>query len=160
MNSFNINAYNANNDNQSVLLSNTATAGGAVYCNNLGVGAIAGGATRLNVAGGGTSNFSGNCLFGGSDNTLNNSILINSRGRIYQQSNANCSLNHISTIEQHFCTQSNRSTDPQSNNTAGITLNKATTCNETVDIIGKLTCEGDFDVDFGATGTPEFRVFR
>ena len=27
-----------------------------------------------------------------------------------------------------------------------------------MDIIGKLTCEGDFDVDIGATGTPEFRV--
>ena len=44
------------------------------------------------------------------------------------------------------------------NNTNGITLNKAITCNETVDIIGKLTCEGDFDVDIAATGTPEFRV--
>ena len=30
MNSFNINAYNTNNDNQSLLLLNTATAGGAV----------------------------------------------------------------------------------------------------------------------------------
>ena len=55
MNSFNINAYNTNNDNQSFLFLNTATAGGAVYCDNLGVGAIAGGATRLNVAGGGSS---------------------------------------------------------------------------------------------------------
>ena len=63
INSFNINAYNTSNDQQSLLFLNTATAGGAVYCNNLGVGAIAGGATRLNVAGGGTSNFSGNCLF-------------------------------------------------------------------------------------------------
>ena len=27
-----------------------------------------------------------------------------------------------------------------------------------VNTIGKLTCEGDFDVDIGATGTPEFRV--
>ena len=50
--SFNINAYNTSNDSQSLLLLNTATAGGAVYCNNLGIGAIAGGATRLNVAGG------------------------------------------------------------------------------------------------------------
>ena len=28
----------------------------------------------------------------------------------------------------------------------------------TVNTIGKLTSEGDFDVDIGATGTPEFRV--
>ena len=156
MHSFNINAYNTSNDSQSLLLLNTATAGGAVYCNNLGIGAIAGGATRLNVAGGGSSNFSGNCLFNGSDNTFNNNILINSRGRIYQQSNANFSLNFISTIEQNFSIQSNRSADPQAseifihlNDSAGTTLNKATTCNETVNVIGKLTAEGEFDVDVG-----------
>ena len=165
MHSFNINAYNTSNDSQSLLLLNTATAGGAVYCNNLGIGAIAGGATRLNVAGGGSANFSGNCNFNGTDNTFNNNILINSRGRIYQQANANFSLNHIATIDQNFCIQSNRSADPTAsdiyinlNDTAGITLNKATTCNDTVNILGKLTAEGDFDVDIGATGIPEFRV--
>ena len=114
---------------------------------------------------GGSSNFSGNCLFNGSDNTFNNNILINSRGRIYQQSNANFSLNFISTKEQNFSIQSNRSADPQAseifinlNDTAGITLNKATTCNETVNVVGKLTAEGEFDVDVNFTGTPEFRV--
>ena len=165
MHSFNINAYNTSNDSQSLLLLNTATAGGAVYCNNLGIGAIAGGATRLNVAGGGSANFSGNCNFNGTDNTFNNNILINSRGRIYQQANANFSLNHIATIEQNFCIQSNRSADPTAsdifinlNDTNGITLNKPTVFNDTVNTIGKLTPEGDFDVDIGATGTPEFRV--
>ena len=165
MHSFNINAYNTSNDSQSLLLLNTATAGGAVYCNNLGIGAIAGGATRLNVAGGGSSNFSGDCSFNGSNNTFNKNILISSRGRIYQQANANFSLNHIATIEQNFCIQSNRSVDPTSsdifinlNNSNGITLNKPTVFNDTVNTIGKLTSEGDFDVDIGATGTPEFRV--
>ena len=165
MHSFNINAYNTSNDSQSLLLLNTATAGGAVYCNNLGIGAIAGGATRLNVAGGGSANFGGTCVFNGSDNTFQNNILISSRGRIYQQSNANFSLNHIATIEQNFCIQSNRSADPTAsdifinlNDTNGITLNKATVFNDTVNTIGKLTSEGDFDVDIGATGTPEFRV--
>ena len=165
MHSFNINAYNTSNDSQSLLLLNTATAGGAVYCNNLGIGAIAGGATRLNVAGGGSSNFSGDCSFNGSNNTFNNNILISSRGRIYQQANANFSLNHIATIEQNFCIQSNRSVDPTSsdifinlNDTNGITLNKPTVFNDIVNTIGKLTSEGDFDVDIGATGTPEFRV--
>ena len=163
--SFNINAYNTSTDSQSLLLLNTATAGGAVYCNNLGIGAIAGGATRLNVAGGGSANFSGDCNFNGSNNTFNNNVLINSRGRIYQQSNANFSLNFISTIEQNFSIQSNRSADPQAseifinlNDTAGITLNKATTCNETVNVVGKLTAEGEFDVDVNFAGTPEFRV--
>ena len=165
INSFNINAYNTSNDSQSLLLLNTATAGGAVYCNNLGIGAIAGGATRLNVAGGGTSNFSGNCLFNGTDNTFGQNILINSRGRIYQGTSPNFPLNFISTIDQNFCIQSNRSADPTAsdiyinlNDTAGITMNKATVFNDTVNTIGKLTCEGDFDVDIGATGTPEFRV--
>ena len=165
MHSFNINAYNTSNDSQSLLLLNTATAGGAVYCNNLGIGAIAGGATRLNVAGGGSANFSGDCNFNGTNNTFNNNILINSRGRIYQQANANFSLNHIATIEQNFCIQSNRSVDPTAsdifinlNDTNGITLNKPTVFNDTVNTIGKLTSEGDFDVDIGATGTPEFRV--
>ena len=166
MHSFNINAYNTSNDSQSLLLLlNTATAGGAVYCNNLGIGAIAGGATRLNVAGGGSSNFSGDCSFNGSNNTFQNNILISSRGRIYQQANANFSLNHIATIEQNFCIQTNRSVDPTSsdifinlNDTNGITLNKPTVFNDTVNTIGKLTSEGDFDVDIGATGTPEFRV--
>ena len=165
MHSFNINAYNTSNDSQSLLLLNTATAGGAVYCNNLGIGAIAGGATRLNVAAGGSANFGGNCVFNGSDNTFQNNILISSRGRIYQQANANFSLNHIATIEQNFCIQSNRSVDPTGsdifinlNNSNGITLNKQTVFNDTVNTTGKLTSEGDFDVDIGATGTPEFRV--
>ena len=164
--SFNINAFNTSNDSQSLLLLNTATAGGSVYCNNLGIGAIAGGATRLNVAGSGSANFGGNCVFNGTDNTFQNNILISSRGRIYQQANANFSLNHIATIEQNFCIQSNRSADPTAsdifinlNDTNGITLNKPTVFNDTVNTIGKLTSEGDFDVDIGATGTPEFRVF-
>ena len=165
INSFNINAYNTSNDSQSLLLLNTATAGGAVYCNNLGIGAIAGGATRLNVAGGGTSNFSGNCLFNGTDNTFGQNILINSRGRIYQGASPNFPLNFISTIDQNFCIQSNRSADPTAsdiyinlNDTAGITMNKATVFNDTVNTIGKFTSEGNFDVDIGTTGTPEFRV--
>ena len=140
---------------------------GGVYLNSLGIGAIAG-ANRLSV-GGGSSNFGGNVSFQAST-TFNNEILGNSRGRIYQQGNANFSLNFIiisiiSTNEQNFSIQSNRNADPQAskiflqlNDTAGITLNKATTCNETVNVIGKLTAEGDFDVDIGATGTPEFRV--
>ena len=37
-------------------------------------------------------------------------------------------------------------------------MNKPTVFNDTVYTLGKLTSEGDFDVDIGATGTPEFRV--
>ena len=165
MHSFNINAYNTSNDSQSLLLLNTATAGGAVYCNNLGIGAIAGGATRLNVAGGGSANFSGDCNFNGTNNTFNNNILIHSRGRIYQQSNANFSLNYISTNEQNFCIQSNRNADPtpsdifiQLNDVAGITLNKPTVFNDTVNTIGKLTSEGEFEVDVNVSGMPEFSI--
>ena len=161
MHSFNINAYNTSNNSPSLLLLNTIANAG-VYCLNLGIGVIAG-ANRLSV-GGGNSNFGGTSTFQGAS-TFNNSVFISGGGRIYQQANANNSLNVISLTEQNFSLQSNRNADPTQsdiyinlNNTAGITLNKATTCNETVDIIGKLTCEGDFDVDIGATGTPEFRV--
>ena len=39
-------------------------------------------------------------------------------------------------------------------------MNKATVFNDTVNMIRKINIriEGDFDVDIGATGTPEFRV--
>ena len=161
MHSFNINAYNTSNDSPSLLLLNTVSNGG-VYCLNLGIGVIAG-ANRLSV-GGGNSNFGGTCSFQGAS-TFNNSILVSGGGRIYQQANANNSLNIISLTEQNFSLQSNRNADPvQSdiyinlNTSNGITLNKATLFNDTVNTIGKFTSEGDFDVDIGATGTPEFRV--
>ena len=161
MHSFNINAYNTSNDSPSSLLLNTVSNGG-VYLNNLGIGVIAG-ANRLSV-GGGNSNFGGNVSFQTST-TFNSEILVNSRGRIYQQGNANFSLNFISTNEQNFSIQSNRNADPQSseiylqlNDVAGITLNKPTTCNETLDVIGNLSTENEFRVDTGATGSPEFRV--
>ena len=44
------------------------------------------------------------------------------------------------------------------NNTDGIILNKPSVFNDTITLIGKLTSEGDFKVDTGATGTLEFRV--
>ena len=81
--------------------------------------------------------------------------------------NANNSLNIISLTEQIFSLQSNRNNDPTQsdiyiyinlNTSNGITLNKATVFNDTVNTIGKFTSEGEFDVDIGATGTPEFRV--
>ena len=161
MHSFNINAYNTSYNSPSLLLLNTVANAG-VYCLNLGIGVIAG-SNRLSV-GGGNSNFGGTSSFQAAS-TFNNSILVSGGARIYQQANANNSLNIISLTEQNSSLQSNRNTDPAQsdiyinlNTSNGITLNKATTCNETVDIIGKLTCEGDFDVDIGATGTPEFRV--
>ena len=161
MHSFNINAYNTCNNSPSLLLLNTVANAG-VYCLNLGIGVIAG-SNRLSV-GGGNSNFGGTSSFQGAS-TFNNSILVSGGGRIYQQSNANNSLNIISLTEQKFSLQSNRNADPTQsdifinlNNTNGITMNKPKVFNDTVDIIGKLTCEGDFDVDIGATGTPEFRV--
>ena len=161
MHSFNINAYNTSNNSPSLLLLNTIANAG-VYCLNLGIGVIAG-ANRLSV-GGGNSNFGGSCSFQGAS-TFNNSILVSGGGRIYQQANANNSLNIISLTEQNFSLQSNRNNDPSQsdiyinlNTSNGITLNKATVFNDTVNTIGKFTSEGDFDVDIGATGTPEFRV--
>ena len=161
MHSFNINAYNTSNNSPSLLLLNTIANAG-VYCLNLGIGVIAG-ANRLSV-GGGNSNFGGTSSFQGAS-TFNNSILISGGGRIYQQANSNISLNIISLTEQNFSLQSNRNNDPTQsdiyinlNTSNGITLNKATVFNDTVNTIGKFTSEGEFDVDIGATGTPEFRV--
>ena len=161
MHSFHINAYNTSNDSPSLLLLNTVSNGG-IYCNNLGIGVIAG-ANRLSV-GGGNSNFGGTTSFQASS-TFKNSILVSGGGRIYQQGNANNSLNIISLTEQNFSLQSNRNADPTQsdiyinfNTSNGITLNKPTVFNDTVNTIGKLTSEGDFDVDIGATGTQEFRV--
>ena len=98
MHSFNINAYNTSNNSPSLLLLNTVANAG-VYCLNLGIGVIAG-ANRLSV-GGGNSNFGGTASFQGAS-TFNNSILVSGGGRIYQQANANNSLNIISLTEQNF----------------------------------------------------------
>ena len=107
MHSFNINAYNSNNSPSLLLLNTIANAG--VYCLNLGIGVIAG-SNRLSI-GGGNSNFGSTCSFQGAS-TFNNSILVSGGGRIYQQSNANNSLNIISLTEQNFSLQSNRNNDP------------------------------------------------
>ena len=161
MHSFNINAYNSSNNSPSLLLLNTIANAG-VYCLNLGIGVIAG-SNRLSV-GGGNTNIGGTSSFQGAS-TFNNSILVSGGGRIYQQANANNSLNIISLTEQNFSLQSNRNADPSQsdiyinlNTSNGITVNKATVFNDIVNTIGKFTSEGDFDVDIGATGTPEFRV--
>ena len=161
MHSFNINASNTSNNSPSLLLLNTVANAG-VYGLNLGIGVIAG-SNRLSV-GGGNSNFGGTSSFQAAS-TFNNSILVSGGGRIYQQANSNNSLNIISLTEQNFSLQSNRNADPTStdiyinlNTSNGITLNKATVFNDTVNTIGKFTSEGEFDVDIGATGTPEFRV--
>ena len=150
MHSFNINACNTSNDGPSLRLLKEASNGG-VYCLNLGIGVIAG-ANRLSV-GGGKSNFGGPASFQAAT-TFNNSILVNTTSN---------SLNFVSLTERNLATKySSRSADPQAtflhiSKLAGITLDKAKTCNETVNVTGKLT-KGEFDVDIGATGTPEFRV--
>ena len=55
--------------------------------------------------------------FNGANHTFNNSILVSGGGRIYQQSNANNSLNHYMPLtEQNFCiTKSNRNNRSDSN---------------------------------------------
>ena len=46
----------------------------------------------------------------------------------------------------------------QLNDVAGITLNKPTVFNDTVNTIGKLTSEGEFEVDVNVSGMPEFSI--
>ena len=126
----------------------------------LGIGTINGG-NKLSVSGG-NANFGGTASFQAAT-TFNSNVLISSSGRIYQQSTTGNRL--ISINQMNFSLQGNRNADPQAseiqiqiNNSSGITLNKATTCNETVNVVGKLTAENEFEVDFNFTGTPEFRV--
>ena len=145
-NSFNINAYNTSNDSSSLLLLNTAN-GNGVYCLSLGIGAIQG-ANKLNVSGG-NANFGGTSSFQNTS-TFNGDIYVNNSGRIFQRSDANNSLNVISTNEINFSLQANRTTDPttgtialQLNDTNGITLNRAVTNNLTFNSIGNLTAEAD-----------------
>ena len=148
-NSFNINAYNTSNDSSSLLLLNTAN-GNGVYCLSLGIGVIQG-ANKLNVSGG-NANFGGTSSFQ-NISTFNSDIYVNNSGRIFQRSDANNSLNVISTEEINFSLQSNRTTDPttatialQLNDTNGITINRAVTNNQTFNSIGKITPEADLDV--------------
>ena len=145
-NSFNINAYNTSNDSSSLLLLNTAN-GNGVYCLSLGIGVIQG-ANKLNVSGG-NANFGGTSSFQNIA-TFNSDIYINNSGRIYQRSDANNSLNVISTNEINFSLQSNRTTDPttgtialQINDTNGITINRAVTNNLTFNSIGNIVGEAD-----------------
>ena len=145
-NSFNINAYNTSNDSSSLLLLNTAN-GNGVYCLSLGIGVIQG-ANKLNVSGG-NANFGGTASFQ-NISTFNSDIYINNSGRIFQRSDANNSLNVISTNEINFSLQSNRTTDPttgtialQLNDTNGITINRAVTNNLTFNSIGNIVGEAD-----------------
>ena len=101
-NSFNINAYNTSNDSSSLLLLNTAN-GNGVYCLSLGIGVIQG-ANKLNVSGG-NANFGGTSSFQ-NISTFNSDIYVNNSGRIFQRSDANNSLNVISTEEINFSLQS------------------------------------------------------
>ena len=157
--SFNINAYNTSNNSASLLLLNTVANAG-VYCLNLGILVLLPVLIDYQLV-----VETATLVAFQAASTFNNSILFSGGGRIYQQANANNSLNIISLTEQNFSLQSNRNTDPTQsdiyinlNTSNGITLNKATVFNDTINTIGKFTSEGDFDVDIGATGTPEFRV--
>ena len=147
--SFNINAYNTSKDSSSLLLLNTAN-GNGVYCLSLGIGAIAGG-NKLNV--GGNSNFVGTSAFQNTS-TFHGDVNINNSGRLFQRADANNSLNVISTNEFNFSLQSNKALDPTTSsialhlndNPVGITMNRPTTINQTLNILGNTTAEASLNI--------------
>ena len=132
-----------------MLLLNTAN-GNGVYCLSLGIGAIAGG-NKLNVAG--NSNFGGTSTFQNTS-TFNGDVNINNSGRIFQRADANNSLNVISTNEINFSLQSNRALDPTTSsialqlndNPVGVTMNRPTTINQTLNILGNATAEANLNI--------------
>ena len=76
--------------------------------------------------------------------------LLNANARILQRADAFNSLNVISTAQINFSLQSDRTTDPttgtislQLDDTNGITLNRATTLNQTLNVIGNIVGESD-----------------
>ena len=100
---------------------------------------------------GGISNF--NEVRVENDATFLGQQLLSTHGNIFQRADANNSLNVISTEEINFSLQTDRTTDPttgtiavQSNDTNGITLNRAVVNNLTFNSIGKITAEADLDV--------------
>ena len=135
-----IDAYNANDTSQQLLLNTNSN--NAVRCVKLGIGVNAT-TDALNVAGG-NANFGSTARFNAAT-TFNNDILIWSNGRIFQRNDANNSLNVISTEEINMSLQTSRTTDPttgtialQLNDTNGITLNRATTINQNLTLLQDL----------------------
>ena len=97
---------------------------------------------------GGISNFNETRVE--NDATILGQQLLSTNARIFQRSDANNSLNVISTEEINFSLQADRTTDPttgtialQLNDTNGITLNRAVTNNSTFNSIGNIVGESD-----------------
>ena len=97
---------------------------------------------------GGISNFNETRVE--NDATFLGQQLLSTNARIFQRSDANNSLNVISTEEINFSLQADRTTDPttgtialQLNDTNGITLNRAVTNNLTFNSIGNIVGESD-----------------
>ena len=101
---------------------------------------------------GGVSNFNETRVE--NDATFLGQQLLNTKSRVFQRSDANNSLNIIGEKEINFSLQTDRTTDPTTgsialqlnDNPSSITMNRATTMNQTLNVIGKLTAEADLDV--------------
>ena len=80
--------------------------------------------------------------------------LVNTRSRVFQRADANNSLNAIGEKEINFSLQTDRTTDPTTgtialqlnDNPSSITMNRATTINQTLNVIGNTTAEATLNV--------------
>ena len=147
--SFGIDAYNANDTSQQLFLNMNNS--NAVRCNKLGIGANA--VTDVLNVNGGNSNFSSTVRFNGAA-TFNNEMLIWNNSKIYRRADANDSLNVVSSNEINSSLQSNRALDPTissialqlNDNPVGITMNRPTTINQTLNILGNATAEANLNI--------------
>ena len=79
---------------------------------------------------------------------------LNTDAKIYQRADANKSLNIITSNEINFSLQTNKEADPTTatialqinDNPASITMNRATTVNQTLNILGNTTAEANLNV--------------
>ena len=77
--------------------------------------------------------------------------LLNTKSRLFQRSDANNSLNFIGEKEINFSLQTDRTLDPTTSsiamqlndNPSSITMNRATTMNQTLNVIGNIVGEAD-----------------
>ena len=82
------------------------------------------------------------------------SEFIGTKSKLFQRANANNSLNIIGEKEINFSLQSDRGADPSTSsialqlndNPASTTMNRATTVNQTLNVIGNTTAEANLNV--------------
>ena len=123
---------------------------GSISTATLGIGRQYNASYHLTV--GGTSNFNETRVE--NDATFLGQQLLYDKSRVFQRADANNSLNIIGEKEINFSLQTDRTLDPTTgsialqlnDNPSSITMNRATTMNQTLNVIGTTTAENGINV--------------